>query len=322
MTDPEQHIVARLPSHVARRARSLTGPGKPYQDLAELIEVSVLNQLALEDSGNKSDGGGERRNGADHPLLQMPATPPRLLSVPQAAEPLSSFTNRLFPIKLSCRVLSNSAENVTLAEFQRMSAESARAIGLRLRDLDKRANRRGMERRWVALPVGAKGDSTINRFINHFTVTTGRDGRAHGPLVLLGLAGLDASGHPALSDLGWELAQSPNPVLDQEPAGEQILSDPERTLLARALASNPTELDAILSFSETINSAEGLQSAVDRDLMTTRDWSHDQAAAYRAAMIGRLHDLELAHVDGEGAEARIRVVADLLDRIEGAGHEG
>jgi hypothetical protein len=307
-----QAVVVYLPSQLVRALKPLVGEGKPYANISELAELSMQNQLALDTEGHsqipddRSDAG--MGLGRQSSLSVLPDAPPALALPDDEAltSALSPFTNRLFPVKLACRVLANCTEGTSLREFQQDAAEAAREVGRALRREDAEAGRKGMARRWVALPVGEKGASTLNRFINHFTITQRRGGFSDGPLARLGLAALDAEGRPRLTELGWELACEPNPVFDGAIAGvAETLSRGDRALFEQAISCNPAESWNLAEFRVIVNATNGQQGAIDEWLRKGRDLNHDEGAAYRAGTIGRLHDLAKVTVRGTGEGARV-----------------
>jgi hypothetical protein len=305
----KQAIVVYLPSLLVRASKEVLGEGRPYSDISELVELSVQNQLALDAAG--SDLGHHQdpvQPGPKDHLLGLPDHQPSVIAPDLDGDPeaLSSFTNRLFPIKVACRVLANSPAGVSLSDFQLEAAHAAREIGRELRAQDSKAGVKGMERRWVALPVGEK-NSTLNRFINHFTLTRRRGGPADGPLTRLQLAGTDAEGRPHLTQLGWELASSSNPILDGGAEGDEVatLSRAEQAIMVRAIGSNPAERANLAEFRKIVKSARGRQGSIDMRVRRGTDLSSDEAAAYRAGTIGRLHDLSLVSVDGTGEDAEV-----------------
>jgi hypothetical protein len=309
----KQAVVIHLPSWLVRSTKELIGDGRPYSDISELAELSIQNQLLLDSGGTalSDDQPQEIAGAGSQLLLGLPDEPPGNFSEDRTdrQEALSSFTNRLLPIKIACRVLANSPADTSLADFQRNAANAAREVGRALRDQDQHAGVKGMGRRWVALPIGEKGPSTLNRFINHFTVTQRRDGPPDGPLTRLGLAGVHASGRPRLTLLGWELGSALSPVLDNTETQEgATLGRSEREILIRAIDSNSAERENLAEFREIVNSAAGRQGSIDRKLRSGRDLNSDEAAAYRAGTIGRLHDLSLASVSGTGEGAHVTLV--------------
>jgi hypothetical protein len=321
--EDQQYVVVRVGATTARAARALLRTSRAYADLSELIEVALANQLALE--GGRAHGRAAEAGRSDlsrsaeevaeaDGLLWLLAKPEAASAAVDAAtastEPLFSLTNRLFPIKVAARALANSSdEGLSLPSYQDNAAEAARELGLRLRAADEAERRRGAERRWIALPVGDDKAAALSRYIHSFTLTLKGDGRPTGPLAQLGLAGLDPSGTPALTELGAELTLCENAILDlDEGASSYLLGDDERDLFIHAIRGNSAELTAVSEFIELCRDHAGRQVDIDAALRLRHDgWSNHQAVAHRAAMLGRLRDLRLAEVEGRGPSGRIRL---------------
>jgi hypothetical protein len=319
----QSHII-RLDVGLARRARAFLAAAPGYADLSEFVAVSVENQLALETSSGGPDGAvvpssgdtdavAPGQDGGTIRPLRMPERQPAVLTEPVGDQPaLFSFTNRLFPIKVATRALANTGEGASLPSFHEAAAAAARALGARLRAEDNRARRKGTERRWIALPVGDDQEAALNRYIHHFTATLTTDGRLVGPLVQLGLAGLDEAGLLLPTESGAQLAMAENPLLDTPGEADGVLSEEERDLFLAAIRANVSEAGEVREFVQLVHDHAGRQADVDASLGARHDgWSNAQAVAQRAAMVGRLHDLGLVEVEGRGPTARIRLVPDI-----------
>jgi hypothetical protein len=320
----KQTLIVRLPPSLVREATARTQSTDAYRDLSELVETALRNQLALE-GDSLDEAAAVRAAPAPSPpddYLRLPGESPADIGLPADVQDgaLSPFTNRLFPLKIATRVLANSESDVELTEFQYRAAEVAQVVGRRLRAEDERAGRRGLDRRWVALPVGSKA-STLDRFVNHFSILADRAGRVGGPLAELGLAslhGFNEVGQPVLTMRGWEFARAENPVLDGGGEGP-TLGPAERDQLVSAIAADDAEVAAIGEFFSAVTESDGGVFGVHQRLQDAHDeWSWDQVVAQRAAMVGRLHDLGLATVEGKGPVARISVPSDLMRRLEEA----
>jgi len=335
MTHPQTLIVSLEPE-IVRRTRKYVGEHSNYETLSEFVAVAIENQLALEGAlpttrgvprSSHESGVDEARppvpSDATLALLKKPTRSRRSAAVdPTADRALPSFTNRLLPVKVAARVLSNVDEQETLARFQRLAAQAARELGLRVRQEDEEAGRRGWSRRWVALPVGQDPEAALNRFTHHFTLVLASDGRLHGPLAALGLAAIDDSEKVAPTDLGNDLALMANPVLDGIGGEHAVLSDAEQELFVSAIRQSPVELAAVREFLGLAESHRGKQADVDASLAAARreGWSKAQAVAHRAAMVGRLRDLAMVEVEGRGPAARIRVGPQAEQFLEGVTH--
>lgn len=238
--------------------------------------------------------------------LERPESPPALelaVSLPPSTLPLPFLTNRLSPLKASVRALANLATREgqwpKLRDFQAKAGHAARERGVQLQAEDRAAGRRARQKRSIAWPIGANPVTALERFA--FAFTLGADnGLPTGPLASLGLATL-LDGRAALTPPGWELAVAHSPVLD---GGEGTLSHDEIVILRARLADSPSEREAIAEFLRAVRRAAGAQPRIDELLSAWHaEWSADQAAAQRSAMIGRLEELGLLEVTGRGASA-------------------
>jgi hypothetical protein len=273
-------------------------------------QVSSEPQLAYV-KGGSTDGaaGAVPRN---PPALTL-ERPTQLLTVPLASRPPSSsvalpfLTNRLSPLKGSVRALANlgirDGEWPWLLDFQAEAGHAARECGVRLLSEDRAAGRRAREKRSVAWPIGSNPVAALERYAFAFTLSV-EGATAAGPLATLGLATV-ADGRAVLTEPGWEFASAPSPVLD---GGAGTLGTEEVVILRERLLQTTYERQAIAEFLSAVRHAAGAQPRVDELLSTWHaDWSADQAAAQRSAMIGRLGELGVLEVRGRGAKAEIRL---------------
>lgn len=322
-----QALVIQLQSSLARKVRSFISDNSAYADLSEFVAVAIENQLSLEASHGGRLVSRGRAIGAGAEVDSSPAASvveslrhselqPPVMEASAVQSALYSLTNRLFPVKVAARVLGNlSLDNVSLELFHRSAGVAARAVGLRLRGEDAAEERKGLDRRWIALPVGDDEHAALGRFVNHFTIVVGTGGLPNGPLAQLGLASIDAAGAPLLTEIGRALAQCENPLLDGGEA--DLLSDDERRILVSAIRGNAPELAAVKEFIAVVRDRDGRQPDVDAGIGQSHPtWSESQAIAQRAAMIGRLHDLGLASVEGRGPRTLIHLAETIDEQWE------
>jgi hypothetical protein len=226
----------------------------------------------------------------------------------RSGEPLFVLTNRLNPFSIASRVLMNMTLNAgppKVTEFNHVASACAREVGLRLREDDRKQNSRGGEKRAVAWPVGEDEKKSRERFAWSFLLWPGSDSGSVGPLGEMGLATI-ANGTAVLTERGALLASTPSSLLGEEPGW--TLSSHEQTVLRAALAGLVGEMEAVLFFLETVRSVSGAQPRVERALMKRhQSWSPNRVTAHRAAMIGRLRDIDMISVSGSGPSAVIEI---------------
>lgn len=238
---------------------------------------------------------------------------------PASVLPLPFLTNRMNPIKAGVRALANLAardgEWPRLHDFQAKAGHAARDHGLQLQAEDRAAGRRARLKRSVAWPIGANPASALERFAFAFTLAADGDSPV-GPLATLGLATL-SRGRAVLTTPGWELASAPSPVLD---GGEGTLSADEIAILRKCLLRSAPEREAVAEFIRAVRRAAGAQPRIDELLGSWHsDWSADQAAAQRSAMIGRLQELGIVEITGRGARAVVALID--VDGFDSDAHE-
>lgn len=234
-------------------------------------------------------------------LLRLPETQGIVLKSTVATPGLafSSFTNRLAPILAGPRVLANLTSEVgvpTVDVFLDLAAKAARALGLRLRSEDDAAARRGRYRRSTAWPVGDDESKSLIRYRNSFMFTTEKTGGFSGPLLELGLAVVH-NGQVYLTQDGASVATEPIPAIDVETATE-IFTGRQRELISEAVVRIPGERSEITQFVGALQETRGVQDDIDRELAKCHtSWSEAQVVSHRAAMVGRLRDLEVIDVE-------------------------
>jgi hypothetical protein len=254
--------------------------------------------------GGRQARSTERSLGVDPGLEQLLRRPesavPTGSSVAEVSgEPLSAFTNRLGPLIAGPRVLVNltlEAEAPPVDVFVDTAARAARTLGLRLRAEDEAAGRRGRHRRWTAWPVGEDAAKTLVRFRKSFLLRR-EPGGVTGPLVDLGLV-LVSDSRVLPTDAGLELALESTPLLDA--GDDQPLSDRQREILAERLLALQGERREITEFLQAIDKTGGAQEEVDKELAREHPtWTEASVVSHRAALIGRLRDLQVIDVSTE-----------------------
>jgi hypothetical protein len=277
-------------SHLASGSTAPARGGPTHDEVVGVVGALDINPPAL---------------GLERPK-QLP-TIPLAGGAPRSKVGLPFLMNRFSPLKGSVRALANLAirdgEWPQLRDFQAEAGHAARACGVRLLSEDRATGRRAREKRSVAWPIGSNPASALERYAFAFTLSLEGQTPA-GPLATLGLATV-VDGRAALTKPGWELASAPSPVLD---GGDGTLSDDEIVILRDRLLQAPSERQAIVEFLSAVRRAAGAQPRVDELLSTWHaEWSADQAAAQRSAMIGRLSELGVLNVSGRGGKAAIRL---------------
>lgn len=306
-----QVTIIRLDESLAREMRAkVAAPNSGYRSVDEFVEVAIRNQLVLQSEPHARESAISEpveRPTSNQPLLARPGAKHLLaFATPNPSEAtISALTNRLSPLKIALRVacnLASESEWPTIRSFHQAAAHCARLVGVRLRAEEERSGTRGAERRSTAYPCGEDERKALDRFIAHFT-TAKRSGSAPGPLEILGLVALE-DGRLHLSADGWALGIESSPLLG-ECAGS-TLSDSERSVFLRRIASSPGEANAVREVLRIIKRAAGNQQRVDELVsLAHTDWTPTLAVSHRAAIVGRTRELGLVDLKGRGIEAKL-----------------
>jgi hypothetical protein len=329
-----QPVVVRLSPRLARGARLLLEhSNSPYRDLNELMATALENLLVLHDTeppeehssmaSRRPPKAGVRAKVVPNkdrpahkddirPLLRRPTEGNTRTGLERrSGQPFFVLTNRLNPFALASRILVNLTLRDGPPDIGRFLAEaggSARAVGLRLRAEDRAVNRRGPEKRSVSWPIGEDEHKSLDRFSWSFLVWRPGAGRGFGPLADVGLATISDEMHVLPTDRGVELAAAPSAILGE--AEGWTLSSEQQTILRDAVLAMPGESDEVAYFLDSVDRVGGRQREVERQLAERHSkWSANRIVAHRAALLGRLRDLDLLTVSGVGDAAHITTSA-------------
>ena len=92
------------------------------------------------------------------------------------------------------------------------------------------------------------------------------------------------------------------------------MSTDHRDILARAIVDIPDELLEIQRFLAAVERSSGLQDDVDRQLAADHaQWTEAQVVSHRAALVGRLRDLQVIDVDSASTGKATIVLAAYYD---------
>lgn len=183
-----KYIVDITPD-LAKKVSNLLSKGK-YETFSQFANTAFQNQLLLEESsGETMDGlievqvpevkisktelSGSLLALNFKPELVKTVSPPEDSKIPNDC--LWGQYNRIFPIKITLRVLANilkDNETIELTSLHSQAVEAAREVGLVLRKEDKKSRRKYGDMLSSALPTGRNIEKTEKRFINHLSGIT------------------------------------------------------------------------------------------------------------------------------------------------------
>ncbi len=314
--------IINLPEHLSRRAIAhIDDPNTPYTSLDDLVSIAIRNQLSLDldfGTSQKIDSNGEMHHNLydsrrlDNPLILRASLDNIKLANPSTKlHPLSFLTNRLNPFSIVVRIVAN-LHQPNPKTFIKEATRVAHEVGLYLRSLDRSAGLKRDKWRSVSWPVG----TDVNRTMEKFRVSYLIDDSGNGPLFNLGLANIIDEESICLTPLGKELAQAPSPLLGEDSEG-WTLSQNAKSVLQACVLQNKHECSSIRTFLKAVENHDGIQAKIDKDLGTSEsNWTNAHVVSHRAAMIGRLHDIDVISVKGRGPNAVINIELNAKEFVQ------
>jgi len=310
--------IVDVPPHIAKRINSIISRGT-YENLSQFAVTAFQNQLLLEETSKEilTDFVGtstfetksaieQPKNETSSPVsisfvpdLIKTVSPPDNAKIPN--ECLWGQYNRIFPIKITLRVLANllkENEKIELNILQSRAVQIAREIGLVLRKEDKKNRRKYGDMLSSALPVGRNVIKTEKRFISHFVGYCTRAGRIEGAPGALKLLNLfeenDGSCRVGITQSGLGFAAIPNPILDEENYN-RTLSKEESSFYIKTVFDNlKREADLTLAVLNAVQGNKSSPSDLNNAITHfSRGWSQAMINTIRAGAISRLQELGL-----------------------------
>ena len=297
-----------------------TKTGK-YRTVQDFIATAVNNQLYYEKQTEPEHGSDltPPRTVAPVPAdvfhAQIGLLLPDVGSVPTVDPPNDSKVaqwvwgqfNRIFPVKISMRILANmlkgNGKAVPLEKVQEKAAEEARRIGQILEREDEKMGRIRGELLSVALPVGKNIYKATTRFKMQFVgyPLGSREGnsieklRIDGAPAVLRFVNIFKENNKwmiGITSAGLRFASMTNPILDKQDFSA-VFSDEERSFLVEHLRQNvKSEATAVKSLLQWIEAGQNTPEKLN-DLVKglNREWSWNEAITMRAGLISRLSEL-------------------------------
>ncbi|MHA1409929.1 MAG: hypothetical protein ACTSQY_06435 [Candidatus Odinarchaeia archaeon] len=290
-----------------------------YRTVQEFITTSLQNQIYLTehpiDSYNqilKTDRsllkGSEAISTED--LLKL-----NLISI-STVDPdpnrlpnnLSGFWNKIFPVKITVRILSNLIENekgpVLLDSLQEVASREARKIGLSLMRSEKGSGRKRGDRLFTGLPVSENSESSKSRIKSHFVgeIRSNKIDGMPGTLRLLDIKiANDGKEYVSLTHLGLKFSNIENPYIDHGDKNS-ILSSEEKEFVINIIKNHlPEEYKEIIYLLKLINEGKtNTKDLVDSVAKVKQDYNENQIHTYLTGQLNRMTDLDLVNRKYDG----------------------
>lgn len=234
--------------------------------------------------------------------------------------------NRLLPAKVNARALIRlfleSTKALPIGQTAERIAAEAAALGDYLSALDETRNAARDDALATAFPTTAESaDKGRTRYANQFVVYQNGRGELSGLMVDLKLVNVVVQRKERLivpTQVAWEFAKLPNPVLDGRLDGSAEKFTPaERSLLLRHIASSvPVEAFAYRAVLDAVRNGNNTPDKIDAALKTyvTEDraekLSQSFLASQRSGAVSRMSDLGLVERQREGVRVSYAVTKE------------
>ncbi len=274
-------------------------------------------------------------------LKAMPDTPPKKLAnlpmdmwgkdqeVPLDRWILGQY-NRLLPAKVNARGLiwmyGREGKPVDIAEVAATLSTEAVKLGDHLTRLDEKFQTARDDLFATAFPTSGDDEAKARaRYANQFVVYKNSQGQLSGLMVALKLLSPARSGRCVIpTDLAWQFAMMPNPVLDgDEPQdGDKFYAKEREFLIDHILQSVPVEAYAYMSILAALrdgcNSPEKIDATLKASIPDVRakELSKSYLASQRSGAISRMADLGLVEREREGVRVFYRATDVGLSFLE------
>lgn len=316
--------IVDLPQELAKKIDILISQCR-YESISQFANVAFQNQLMLE---NDSKGSIEQlvknsvsqTNSAKELVTQSAlvkqysaesirtVSPPNSTAIPNDC--LWGQYNRVFPVKISLRVLASllkTDETIPLSKLQIEAVEAAREVGLILRKEDKKNRRKYGDMLSSALPIGRSLPKTEKRFINHFVGYYTRAGRiegAPGALKLLNIIDDGEETRVGITEVGLKFSNLSNPVLDENNLTRTLSKEESIFYIDHIFHNLEREWKLNYLILKALNSGNPSPTQLNDSISElSRGWSQAMVSTIRAGAISRLAEL--------GAVTRLRRGVDV-----------
>lgn len=324
-------IIADVPEYIVKKVREKI-EGGDYSNFESFVVTALENQLVLE-NGNTLDqskeelgSGGAPAKGeslnllkrADNKSISFIDQPTfkdlQLWGKPKDESQLWMWgqINRLLPIKVSLRVLTNSAGGssgwMDLETVSKTAADVAHQFGLHLLERDGREGRLHGEKLSAAFPLGENSEKSAKRFSSQFIGYITKEGRFGGSLPFLRMASLKKEKDKewiGITKAGAEFANIENPILDGDLKSSHSFGPMEVDFYLDHITKNvPGEKQAFASIlkiiADGITDRESINQALKK--MVDSSWSDQVLGTQRAGAMARMNELGLIDRKKEGVE--------------------
>lgn len=310
--------IIELPISRVQAIQSLINSRK-YEGIQSFILTAIENQLYLERQPAENlvgmqiaeDRAIDRKYkgylfspSVSRPTSALPDT--KVVDEPQpealGAETLWALYNRIFPVKITLRVLMNMLKAnpesgfVDLWSVQDAATDEARKLRRKLVRIDRKSHRDHGDKLSTGLPK--KGDRSGDRFKFHFVGSINSKKHLEGAPAILRFVNIkrDEQGRPqvGLTKAGLEFAFLENPILDRANYTHTLSKEESDFYLRHIYEKLPKEYALSIGLLSAIKAGHNTPNELNEEITKLdSNIKEREAHAVRSSLIGRLSELGL-----------------------------
>lgn len=321
--------IVDVPEEVDGQIQQLIQEGK-YELAQDFILTSIKNWLYIEKRDPEPSVQANRASkefsakGISNYLVKVPSKTLEIVDEPldnilYSNEPLWGLANRLFPVKITVRVLANmlAATNrgsVDRDELLENAFNAASNLGSLLNKADKKRDRKRSERLSDALPSNPKDTKSKSRYFSQFvggmTYSTGKMFGAPVNLKFINMfPSSDGSVMVALTNEGLQFAKLDNPVIDEQNYESSSFSQEEvRYLIQHIFEKLPGEAKGIFAILSEISEGNTSTNGFIPIIKGLFNYPDDtRATTVKVGLIGRMVELGLIEREKMGLKVKFKL---------------
>lgn len=231
--------------------------------------------------------------------------------------------NRIFPIKVGLRILSNmqkeKADFILLNDYHKKAGEIAKGFGYQLEKIDNQLKRKRGKRVSTALPIGKNAEKSERRYITQFLAIKRTDGILEGGMARLKFVNIQSLNEKedliGITKEGLEFTKLVNPILDVDLHSEKTLSDEEADFYIKHIVNRvPEELNPCKRILQIIRNGSTSLTEIDKELKKIKpEWTDVVITTQRSGALGRMNELNILNKTKIGTKVFYKIYKQLKE---------
>jgi len=328
--------VIDIPAHLIEKINNLI-QRESLDDIHQFIFIAIKNQLILDNidvgplqeqldlSNNVKTNSIE--NEYHNPIKRFRIKPDLYRDIQPVStvnfinRPIPGWYNRLFPLKMSLRIILNEYGNSESLSFDSLKTiVSKQMVKLKPYMLDIDDVFELSRGRRISIGFPDDNEKSIKRFKSHYFGIIRSNGDVVGALPNLGFTSIISDDDPTIgiTEQGIQFSSIPNPIIDDDQVTSDVFSSKEIDFLINHIKTNIPEEFSLMSkliqwISEGLNSPTTITHNIQK---MNPDWSYKVANNIRIGLIGRMKELGIIKQNRDGIHISYLLASDYEDIIK------